>query len=41
MYDQLPRSQVNEVFYFSLNKKMNLPKPAVLGGADKTKITYS
>lgn len=27
MYDQLPRSQVNEVFYFSLNKKMNRPCP--------------
>ena len=30
MYDQPPLSQVNEVFYFSLNKKMNRPCPDAL-----------
>ena len=33
MYDQPPLSQVNEVFYFSLNKKMNRPCPDALNSS--------
>ena len=47
LYDQLPRSQVNEVFHISLNKKLNRPCPdwggvvppvQTLGAIHSTKI---